>query len=312
MSLIKVVVLVLAICLSSKTFASGGSGGGTLVGNGAGIVEQNIIFAYDALPRSIDSCLSTPQVCGVLPADVDQLQKIRAVAAENRATSDRIQFVSEQAHPGFFNTEEGQAQRLAKTGNTAAAVIFWNSDLFYQVDQTPALDMAAITAIWVHELGHQAGNPDHSYLDQLGARIRLLMLTSSISLAYNDAASNTQIQIKSYNYSAFSSNTAMYLSDGNSSYALSPAVKPLLKCSSTAKTADLIGWTITNMSWDSRLVRNGNNTSFLPFTAWVKAHCLEDGTLHDYDQDVHFHMQLMETKGKNLFTAALPSLGHGE
>src|SRR5690348_15162867 len=98
--------------------------GGILVGNGAGIVEQNIVYAYDSLPQAIQSCLNLREACDGNPDDIQTLLKIQAIAERNPPTSDRVRFASEKARPGFFDTEVGQAFRLAKTGLSPEAPIF--------------------------------------------------------------------------------------------------------------------------------------------------------------------------------------------
>lgn len=53
---------------------------GTLIGNGDGIVEQNCSYAYTAIPKAIDSCLSATDGCVVNPDDINLLKQIKAIA----------------------------------------------------------------------------------------------------------------------------------------------------------------------------------------------------------------------------------------
>ena len=68
---------------------------GGIVGNGAGLVEQNIFYAYYALPKAIENCLQLTSSCTLNPQDRQVLERISQIASQNSAPSKGIQFVSE-------------------------------------------------------------------------------------------------------------------------------------------------------------------------------------------------------------------------
>lgn len=296
--------LVLAFAFSASSHARSNNGNGSIVGNGAGLVEQNIVFSYGALPSAIDSCLVAEAVCGVSAAEKKLLSEIRSIAAKSRESSDWIQIVSGAENPGFFDLEGSQPHRIAKTGLASDAPVYWNSDFFYAEDGSPALDLPTLAAIWVHELGHQTGSLDHAALDQIGAKIRLFLQRNSLSARYQDEKS--EFELKVFNFNSYSSHSEALLSDGTQSISLTGEIASVLQCS------EPFGWRVSHLRWDSRLIYQPDGSSFLPLSGWVKVYCQQGGELKELDQDIHIYLQFREQEGRNVFYQALPSDGHGD
>ncbi len=146
-------------------------GGGSVVGNGAGLVENNFQYAYSTLGTLVRNCLQA-QDCGMTEKESRILQSMQMVLSVNSSRSDRLVFVSEKENPGFFETGPGQRHRVAKTGLTAQTQIFINVDALYADNGKPLLDLPTIISILAHEVGHQAGEENHAILDILGSKLR--------------------------------------------------------------------------------------------------------------------------------------------
>ena len=158
------------LCISCTSWA-----GGSVIGNGAGIVENNFQFAYLSLTTTVAECLQQ-QKCEMSPAELKALTSMKEVLDLNRSNEKRLQFVSEKDHPDFFNTGEGQVHRIAKTGLTPVDPIFINLDLLYSAEGRPAFDLSTAVSILAHEVGHQSGELDHAKLDIIGSKLKKVTL----------------------------------------------------------------------------------------------------------------------------------------
>lgn len=285
-------------------FSTSALGGGSLIGNGAGITEQNIIYAYNALPTAIENCLNPPDICGLSTADAQVLTNIRAIAIQNAPTPDRVRYASETASPGFFDTEVGQAYRLAKTGLTPSAQIYWNTDQLYTTEGKPALDIPAISAIWVHELGHQTGILDHEYLDLLGSKVRLLLEKNLNRLAYQGQNLNANLEIVD---NVGADGTAdLYLMDGFHSFNLDPFVTQAARCSGADET--VLGWSLENEHWilDRAIRPELDGMEILPFGAWIQVECLKGQDLvEETNYDFRLDLEWENMNGSYQFVKTL-------
>lgn len=163
-------------CVFFAALALGASGfAADREGNGDGPAEQNAAFAALNLVSYIDACLAS-QVCGATQEEQGLLRGIRAEVLEFPPAT-RIEFKSEAAEPGFFDT--GEPSRIAKTGSALGDAIFFNRDLMYPRDpigRIVPMDIPALVGILVHELGHHQGIQDEESLDSLGAKVRGFLL----------------------------------------------------------------------------------------------------------------------------------------
>lgn len=149
--------------------------GGSVIGNGAGLVENTFQFAYQNLHSTFSECI-TQAKCELTEAETLLVKNMRQVIEINRSNENRILFVSEKDQPGFFTTTDSEHHRIAKTGLETATPIYVNLDLLYTADGKPAFDYATITSILVHELGHQTGETNHAKLDIIGSKIKKNLL----------------------------------------------------------------------------------------------------------------------------------------
>jgi hypothetical protein len=153
--------------------------GGSEAGNGGGLAEKNVMYAYLELATPIDLCLAS-SVCRVGADEQAALRAIRGSLAQEYASPGQVQFRSEKAAPGFFMVDG--ALRIAKTGDTVGSPIYVNLDLMYPVDaagNVQPMSIALATCVLVHELGHHHGIKDHTWLDLVGSKVEALLLKTS-------------------------------------------------------------------------------------------------------------------------------------
>lgn len=147
------------------------TGGGVIVGNGAGFAEGIFQQSYQSLPQILDSIIVTNEI-NLTEKERELLEKINKVAKQNSSKKDRLIFLSEKDHPGFFTTGENETHRFAKTFATPASSIFINMDWIYGEKGKDLLNHSSAMALLIHEIGHQTGEKDHGELDILGAKIK--------------------------------------------------------------------------------------------------------------------------------------------
>ncbi|UYL08571.1 hypothetical protein B9G69_016120 [Bdellovibrio sp. SKB1291214] len=148
--------------------------GGDWVGNGGGIAEKNVLYAYERLDQYIEICL-TSDTCKLDPRQREIIAKI-AKGLPQELRGRMIYFGSEQKTPGFFMIDG--LVRVAKTGSSPSSPIYINADLLYSKgadNQYTAVTIPEAVAILVHEFGHHYGGYSHEELDLLGVRISMLL-----------------------------------------------------------------------------------------------------------------------------------------
>lgn len=150
------------------------AGGGDIIGNGGGLAEQNFVYA---LAQLSDFIAETMAAGLVKEDDARTLAKIGELAKAKKHQAHELIFISGKLIPGLFHAGHDSEVRLAKTGLSPEAPILVNLDLLYDrrgVD-LEIMPLPIMVASLVHELGHQVGIEDHSYLDFLGSRVRRLL-----------------------------------------------------------------------------------------------------------------------------------------
>ena len=171
-------IVLMMFSLLAANIAAAKNGSGSDAGNGGGLAEKNVTFAYMNLEKYADLCLGTG-LCRLMSPEKDLLAKIRGALPAEKAKEGQIVFRSEKDKPGFFQIE-GQL-RVAKTGNSVGDPIYVNTDLLYYPvsGEMRAVDIPLSVSILVHELGHHQGVKDHAALDVLGSKLQALLLTQS-------------------------------------------------------------------------------------------------------------------------------------
>lgn len=272
--------IVLMLCFSLIPFLKANASNGGIVGNGAGLVEQNIQYAMVALGKTLEHCIANPTLCRLDDSDVSLLVEINQIQKQIYTNPGKIVVQSEKANPGFFTTGVSEEHRIAKTELYANAVIYLNSDLFYTAEGVPRLDFAAITAILVHELGHQTGETNHARLDVLGAKLRDVVAQKSVSYTYTFPVEGftSTIDVNIINYGLPVAMADLYISwDGNASVKLTNKILKNLSCGNNGTP---VGYEVSNGHFF--LTAKAEEYSYeqlIGFSAWISTFCLYEQSL---------------------------------
>jgi hypothetical protein len=250
---------------TSNLFANGGS----IVGNGAGLVESNFRYGYFLIGETISSCTDN-KMCQLSPAEIVMLNQIASVIELNKFDENKIVFISEKANPGFFNTGENEKHRIAKTGLSPEVPIYINIDLLYNATGEVAIDFPAVIGILTHELGHQAGFTDESALDFLGSKIRFFLLSrmNDYKLNINDNA-NKELNILVINSEYPIKRAHIYFSwNQENAIEISKLIRDQIKCKNP--NDQQIGYELINGYFSKEIVNDE-----VIFNAWIKNYCVD-------------------------------------
>lgn len=264
---IKLAIMTILFFISNAIWAGG------FVGNGAGIVEQNIQFAYTALTKFLDLCASNQKICELNQYEQVLVKKIDLIVKNNISNKDRISFISEKERPGFFSTSDTEHHRIAKTGLTPNHPIYFNLDQLYSKDGKALLDLKSIVGILVHEVGHQTGEPDHRLLDILASKISSVVELQSLINEFK-FESGELIKISLINYADLFSISDFLIEMGFEKNPVSlkytRTVYDSLNCPSGGKP---VGTKLYNGHWfnvKSELQKN----NAIGFGIWIRLTCL--------------------------------------
>lgn len=294
----------LAVVFAAMTFASGftvataQANGGGLVGNGAGVGQHNVIYAYQLVPSAIEACLAT-EGCVQSERDRRLLNDIARIASRRQATADFIRFLvgTERNERGLplFETDPSPSHMYSSHRFVVSfgpgLPVLWNSSQLHLPDGSVspvASDVANLVAFWIHELGHQALEQDHVYLDGLGSRVRVRMRQRSFDLPFEDMVSpSISIVMTGISYARDQSRASLFLRDGRQLIDLSAKIQEVGEQACSASGATMIGWDISNPHWREGLRREANPPGRLPFEprttilfgAWVDVRCRRGGVI---------------------------------
>ncbi len=164
--MIKLFILVLGIS-NVMAFSLRGDG----VGNGGGIAENNIVFAYQNLASYIDYA-TFEKNNDFDSQEINLLTLIRANLPNEYRNKRQLVFLSGRRHPNIFIYPFNQV-RLAVTGSKVGSVIYINTDLLYTKDQNgiKALSITQAVSMLIHEMGHHHNVHDELVLNTLGAKV---------------------------------------------------------------------------------------------------------------------------------------------
>lgn len=165
---------ILILLSSMYLFSANAARRGDVMGNGGGLAEQNIIYAYRNIVSFIDICLDSSD-CRLEKKEMQILMSIKAKMNEEYQTG-RIEFKSELREPGTFLLH-GEP-KIAKTWLYVGAPILINVDLLYQKNtagKVVPLALPQAVSILIHELGHHHNFTDHTMLDLLGVKVSMAL-----------------------------------------------------------------------------------------------------------------------------------------
>jgi hypothetical protein len=149
--------------------------GGSIAGNGGGLAEKNMVFAFENLGEFIHFCLLSSE-CHVTEEERSLLLKIRSSLPKEKSNSHLLNFYDGK-DSAFFKIDD--VVRVAKTGDHVGDSIYVNPHLLYDHDAQGiehALGIPMATSVLIHELGHHHGIKDHVALDAVGTKVQLVLL----------------------------------------------------------------------------------------------------------------------------------------
>lgn len=151
---------------------------GDKVGNGGGIAEQNINYAYLKLQTILSLCLSSASCLNSKDQQM-LVQKIITSLPKEYGNTTPFKFISGKTRPDIFLING--SYRTAVTGNNVGDLININTDLIYfdneKYEREP-LSIASAMGLLTHEFGHHHQELNHDYLDLIGAQVKAFALTS--------------------------------------------------------------------------------------------------------------------------------------
>jgi hypothetical protein len=197
------------------------------VGNGGGLAEKNISFAYLNLSKYITICLQSRK-CEITSDERNLLIQIQDHLGDEGDPSHLLVMKSEAADPDFFVINK--IVRLAKTGSKVGDPIYFDTDLLYRKDQggIHALSLHEAVAHLIHELGHHHGVTDHTALDLLGSKVQIATLwhTQAIDLGRYQP----QVEVMVIDFGKRDGFSQLILTDGVQMVDLTPYLKSAIHC----------------------------------------------------------------------------------
>lgn len=324
----KIFFLICGLHLSFLSVPTWATGGGSIVGNGGGLAEQNFIYAYNNLAHFYDLCWAHENECLNSTEEKKVFHLIRESLSQEYKTTYQIQFLSGQKNPSFFFID-GQI-RTAVTGDHVGDPIFINLDLIYQTNsrgEVIATDIGTALAILTHEMGHHHQTKDHLFLDLLGAKIHTFSLIKGETLKY-DYFSNSLFET-STDLTIFASHSDitpgetdfrgpqswLVLNDGHQIYDLNTSLNHLLYCPiSNEKKDETLGYRLYQMQWRPTFTEktdiNGKIQREYTFQSSIYMNCqssTDNYPTNDYQIILHFILE-QRTISKNWFWTLTPEL----
>lgn len=254
-------------------------GSGDIVGNGGGLIEQNFLFAYYSLQTAIDNCLTAVE-CYNTEEEKVLLKEINQIFIEKLVNKTPLIFIKNSDTNNFFFDKYDQTQRIAKTGFSKKFPIFINLDATDEIVN----DIPTMIGIIVHELGHQIGIVNHSYLDKLGARVRKMWGANWVVSDVD--VSSKKLFVRLYNTRMNSINSKLSYEFDGKIKSLNSLIFRNIACE---KGDRLYGFSLSNGHW-----KRPTHTRFrtkVKKTFWIDINCeksVSESYILKRDLDVEF------------------------
>lgn len=237
-------------------------GSGDIVGNGSGLIEQNFTYAYHNLQGAIFNCLGNKFECQINNQEEKVLREINQLYIDKLLIKRPLIFVSKDFAGDFFKNDLDGSVRIAKTGFNKGSSIFIN----LEESESISNDIPIMISILIHELGHQIGILSHSFLDQLGTKVRNQWSANwqSFELEVNGLPLTLRLFSNANNYI---SSSLSYRYNGKLKH-LNDLIFKELSC---ASDEFIYGHNLDNGHW-KRPIRNGK-TTILKMNFWLDTYC---------------------------------------
>jgi hypothetical protein len=238
-------IFLLMSSFSSSTWA------GEEVGNGGGIAENNVLFAYRNMGKYIQYCLSLKS-CQADEEERDILASILESLPEEYQNKNQVRLLSGRKYPHIFR-DNFENDRFAVTGSKVGSVIYVNKDRLYQNSGGRITHTSLLQAIsmLIHEFGHHHGVQNHVWLNALGARVARVMDANIIQVPLGPKAKNIIARVVQTNDPGenFSFDNVM-LSDGDKYFDLASIFSQTTSCPVVdSEILELIGLSIWQPHW---------------------------------------------------------------
>lgn len=219
------------------------------VGQGAGISENNIQFAYGYMDHYLRFCLASKD-CAQDDKEKSVLEKILNALPSEYKTAQQIVFKS-HFKDGIFLID-GKV-RVAKTFAEIGSQIYFNLDQLYTIKSGVVEGISIQTAIslLVHEFGHHHGIVDHDWLDSLGQRVANMLSGKVHSNMLSPEKANIEAtSIYFEPTDQLINSTQVMISDGPNLFDLGPQIQASFRCPPLkGRASELVGLTIWNLTW---------------------------------------------------------------
>ncbi len=266
---------------------------GDVVGNGGGLLEAQVAFFYKSLPKAITSAIEFNQ--GRFTSDDIKILTSILNNVQASTYNEKILMIDDAS---FFNVDNDQEVRVAKTGFDEKFQIFINRKLMYS-----NIDLAetVILPMLIHELGHQAGVSSHSYLEELGSKIKYI-LDSKKSFLTQESTYGSLV-LTSYNYVSVGGWADLVVILGDQLTRLKKIEFEVLKKLCHGNFPG--GYEIHNLHWQRRPVSNDYIFSSHA-TGWMDLKCTSlEGDMYIVNADIEVVINIVNGELK-AFARVLP------
>ena len=174
--------------------------GGSVVGNGAGLVENRFHYAYVSLQKLLMNCLVNEE-CDLSAKEAATAEKVADVLVTNMSNAKKFVFLRSAEMEKVIKSPISEPHRIAMTGLSPLIPIYVNVDLLYSADGTPALDYSTIVGLIFHEVGHQAGEVSHAQLDIIASKLRVKLEAETMNYKFDlNGGDRIEITINNFSY----------------------------------------------------------------------------------------------------------------
>lgn len=253
---------------------------GDTVGNGGGLFEAQVSFYYHNLAKHIISSFDQSFVT-FDESENKVLLDILNILSDYEG-DEKIIFISENEYPNFFYLKDfDPAPRVAKTGFSSDFPIFINRDMIYgRLDFNPRFWIGLL----IHELGHQVGVGNHSFLEELGTKVINVSEVNNAEIEMT-ISEDLIVGLGYYNHDFVDGLPDLYVTYGEKLHRIEGWNHQSFKdvCS---KGLYFSGVSISNLHWKDRGITDIFRSLRVTAGGWASVKCLDEAAGVFYNEDV--------------------------
>lgn len=262
---------------------------GDFVGNGGGIVEVRFANVFLHLAEYIQDTLLSP-LFNLNQQERDDLQRILVAIRASDRSQGKLKFISRSKYPSLFDTKDSVGPRIAVTGNNILSPIIIDADSLYTQGEklnVPAIEIGEMVNILVHEMGHQAGIEDHTYLDGLGALVKANFEMAKIFVDDLRLESGHLLGASAINLSSGLGFSTLEILASEATIDLSRQIRSQIRCGGQGYPS---GLQFQNLHWGRE--KNTSHASEVTFSGWITLSCLDDANRNHWEEEKDFVVTL--------------------